>query len=179
MDGTGGLGKPVTLLARRPADAVVTGWKLRGGPGDPLAASGWKPLGAARRLQRPGLLPHDVRRRAARRVGPHPIWRVVTTGLGHGSVWVNGHNLGRYPEKIPINGLYVPECWLQAGKNSLVIYDEDGKRPDQVTVAAETAASRDIAVQPGTLCSPSSLAAPFSVPPLPLPPRVGGVGARG
>ena len=79
---------------------------------------------------------------AYQRDGPHPVWRVSTAGLGHGSVWVNGHNLGRYPEKIPAPGLYIPECWLTAGENELVIYDEDGRRPDAVTVRPEIAAGR-------------------------------------
>jgi len=74
--------------------------------------------------------------------GPHPVWRVMTAGLGHGSVWVNGHNLGRYPEKIPAPGLYIPECWLTAGENELIIFDEDGRRPDAVTVLPEIAARR-------------------------------------
>ncbi|TSJ43717.1 hypothetical protein FO440_05875 [Mucilaginibacter corticis] len=71
------------------------------------------------------------------------IWRVNTTSLSRGSVWVNGHNLGRYPEKIKINGMYIPECWLKPGKNSLVIFDEEGVSPDKVAVEAEAAASRD------------------------------------
>jgi beta-galactosidase len=79
-------------------------------------------------------------------MGPHPILRVVTAGLGHGSVWVNGHNLGRYPERIPINGLYIPECWLIPGANSIVVYDEDGNRPDKVTIETEVDASRNVAL---------------------------------
>jgi beta-galactosidase len=77
-------------------------------------------------------------------VGDHLIWRVMTMGLGHGSVWVNGHNLGRYPEKTPAPGLYIPECWMKAGSNELLIFDEDGKGPAGVTIAAEPAASREI-----------------------------------
>jgi beta-galactosidase len=34
-----------------------------------------------------------------------------TTGLSSGSVWINGHNLGRYFGNV---SLYVPECWLVA-----------------------------------------------------------------
>ena len=146
VDGTGGLNKPVTLIARTGQPVVASGWKLRGGPSDPLSPSGWKRLGAAEAFRGPAFFRTTFAAPPPAATGPHPIWRVVTTGLGHGSVWVNGHNLGRYPEKIPVNGLYVPECWLQPGRNSLVIYDEDGHRPDQVTVAAEAAASRDVTV---------------------------------
>ena len=79
----------------------------------------------------------------------HPVYRVTTKGLGHGSVWVNGHNLGRYPEKTPVNGLYIPECWLVKGKNIVCIYDEDGKLPAFVTIEAEEAASRDVHMYSG------------------------------
>jgi putative alpha-1,2-mannosidase len=72
------------------------------------------------------------------------VWRVITEGLGHGSVWVNGHNLGRYPEKIPVNGVYIPECWLVKGKNSLMILDEDGRDAGRVRIEAEVAASRPV-----------------------------------
>ena len=65
--------------------------------------------------------------------------------MGHGSVWVNGHNLGRYPEKISVTGLYIPECWLKAGINTVVIYDEDGKSPGKAALKVEKVASRDMA----------------------------------
>ena len=149
VDGTGGLNKPATLVARTGQPVVASGWKLRGGPGDPLSPSGWKRLPPADAFPRSRLLPHDLRRLAARRRPARtPIWRVVTTGLGHGSVWVNGHNLGRYPEKIPSQRPVRPRVLgSKPGRNSLVIYDEDGHRPDQVvTVAAEAAASRDVVV---------------------------------
>jgi beta-galactosidase len=78
--------------------------------------------------------------------GANPMWRVTTTGLSHGSVWVNGHNLGRYPEIIPAPDIYIPECWLNAGNgsNTLVIFDESGNRPTQVQIQPEVAASRDV-----------------------------------
>ena len=78
--------------------------------------------------------------------GSHPVWRITTNGLSHGSIWVNGHNLGRYPEKIPVNGLYIPECWLKPESNFVVIYDEEGHLPAGVTIQAEMAASRNIKI---------------------------------
>ena len=50
-------------------------------------------------------------------------------GLKAGHVWLNGHNLGQTPEKIP---LYMPECWLVDGENDLVIFDLDGGKPSHV-----------------------------------------------
>ncbi len=140
---TGGLSS-TTLVTRSGTALPVTGWFLRGGPGDPSAPMGWRPLAPADAFTGPAFFRTTFNAEPPAPLGAHPIWRVVSRGLGHGSVWVNGHNLGRYPEKIPINGLYIPECWLAHGKNTLIIYDEDGRRPNQVTISAETAASRDV-----------------------------------
>jgi len=77
------------------------------------------------------------------KLGAHPILRVNYRGLSRGTIWVNGHNLGRYPEKIKINGMYIPDCWLKPGKNTIVIFDENGVLPTKVSIRAEAAASRD------------------------------------
>ena len=137
----GGIDQPVfcdDVKSARP----LTNWRMQGGVGDFAAATGWKPMEDAETTGMPYFFRVNFDAPAYNGI-QHPIWRVVTKGLGHGSVWVNGHNLGRYPEKIPINGLYIPECWLKAGSNELVIYDEDGKKPLGVTIEAEIAASRD------------------------------------
>ena len=54
---------------------------------------------------------------------------LVTTGLTDGHVWLNGHNLGESPEP---HLMYMPECWLKDGTNSLVILDIAGTKPSQV-----------------------------------------------
>ena len=54
---------------------------------------------------------------------------LVTTGLTDGHVWLNGHNLGESPQ---LHLMYMPECWLKEGTNSLVILDIAGTRPSQV-----------------------------------------------
>lgn len=141
--GRGGLGGPVRLSALSGPSVTATEWREHGGPGDPAASDGWGLMTTSRRFDGPAFFRTMFAAVPPAPVGPHPIWRVLTTGLGHGSVWVNGHNLGRYPEKVPVNGVYIPECWLLAGKNTLTVYDEDGERPDRVTIAAEAAASCD------------------------------------
>jgi beta-galactosidase len=50
-------------------------------------------------------------------------------GLKAGHVWLNGHNLGECPQKIP---MYMPECWLKDGENDLVVFDLYGSSPNQV-----------------------------------------------
>ena len=138
IKGPGGIAKPVDLQYH-----TLKGWRMAGGPGNYASETGYATLIAGSTFN------HPVFYRNAFKVSlsdtlSHPVFRVITAGLGHGSVWVNGHNLGRYPETIPVNGLYIPECWLINGENSLVIYDEDGNLPAGVAVQAEVAASRDI-----------------------------------
>ena len=143
-DGAGGLDGPVTLLSYR-SDAPAVGWKMRGGIEAGLSASAWKPLAAETALDGSPRFFHARFTATPPGVsGLHPILRVVTSPLSAGFAWLNGHNLGRYPEKIPVNGLYLPECWLQRGENTLVLFDEDGKRPDGVTLTVEAAASRTV-----------------------------------
>ena len=76
--------------------------------------------------------------------GAHPILRAQFAGLGRGTMWINGHNLGQYPEKININRLYVPECWLRDGSNDLMIFDTHGAQPSQVRLEVEKEASREV-----------------------------------
>ncbi len=54
---------------------------------------------------------------------------LLTDGLKAGHVWLNGHNLGECPQKVP---MYLPECWLKDGANDLVIFDLYGAKPEQV-----------------------------------------------
>jgi len=44
-------------------------------------------------------------------------------GWGHGFVWVNGHNLGRYWQIGPQQSLFVPSVWLKKGKNQIIVLD--------------------------------------------------------
>ena len=49
-------------------------------------------------------------------------------GWGKGSVWVNGHNLGRYWRIGPQQSLFVPSGWLKKGRNEIVVLDlEEGR----------------------------------------------------
>ncbi|MFT2008482.1 beta-galactosidase [Pontibacter sp. 13R65] len=45
-------------------------------------------------------------------------------GWGKGIVFVNGHNLGRYWKIGPQQTLYLPGCWLNKGKNEVVVLDQ-------------------------------------------------------
>lgn len=120
----------------------ISGWKIKGGPGDFNSPFGWTEAGkmdfsVPTFFRSSFILPENPRNETT-------VWRVNITTMGHGSVWVNGHNLGRYPEKIKVFGLYIPEVWLKTGLNSIVVYDEDGINPGKIAVQAEIEASRDL-----------------------------------
>jgi beta-galactosidase len=149
----GGIDKPVRAGALL-SPVAVTGWRMRGGTGESVDSGSWSTGARKDRQGGAGLSgPCWWRTTFRLQVLPPPgmVWRVIPTGLGHGSIWVNGHNLGRYPEKIPINGLFVPECWMKAGVNTVQIYDEDGNDAWQVSIEAEPGASRSVTMLSGPL----------------------------
>jgi beta-galactosidase len=45
------------------------------------------------------------------------------SGWGKGSVWVNGHNLGRYWYIGPQQTLYIPAEWLKKGDNEVIVLE--------------------------------------------------------
>lgn len=141
--GGGGIQGAVTLQTVKAGDETpVTGWKMHGGIQEPGPLSLWRPDATPPADGSPAFYRATFTGTPPNPHGPHPILRVTTTGLSRGFIWLNGHNLGRYPEKIPINGLYLPEPWLKAGQNEVVIFDEQGKTPAGVTLIVEQAASR-------------------------------------
>ncbi|WP_183556782.1 beta-galactosidase [Mucilaginibacter sp. SP1R1] len=142
-NGTGGIDKPVEVIYNDKNRLVLNNWRMKGGPGNDQATDGWKPLNTSDISDRPAFYKNNFTVKSLNS-NSKGMYRVTFNGLGHGSVWVNGYNIGRYPEKIHVNSLYIPECWLHAGANSIVIYDEDGKSPDKINISAETNASRDI-----------------------------------
>ena len=157
---TGGINGVTELQTVNPeGDVEITGWKMHGGIGRPQAIKDWQALketlktsaandtkNAAVTTSAPISIPTfyraDFTAMPPAAIGPHPILRVTLDGLSRGFIWLNGHNLGRYPEKVPVKSLYLPECWLNRGKNRVVIYDEEGNKPTQVHLTFETDSSR-------------------------------------
>nr|WP_243900193.1 beta-galactosidase family protein [Hymenobacter defluvii] len=52
---------------------------------------------------------------------------------GKGSVWLNGHHLGRYWETGPQQTLYAPAEWLKKGRNEVVVLELLKPEQDQLT----------------------------------------------
>lgn len=121
----------LSVLRETPLLANVTNWKefLDG-----KIAAGW-----VSRPDRP-LAPNTplfFRADFTRTADPllHQPVSLRTTGLKSGSVWINGHNLGPYKNtgNRPTE-MYVPECWLTNGVNTLVIFDAEGASPAQAAL---------------------------------------------
>ena len=141
--GPGGLTGEVRLDYGLEDGPAVEGWKMHGGVSYPAYTSPqWKPLQAAATAGIPTFYHAVFSATPPGPSGPHPVLRVATDGLSQGFVWLNGRNLGRYPEKSPVNGVYLPESILRPGKNDLVIFDEDGNAPSSVKIVVEDEASR-------------------------------------
>jgi beta-galactosidase len=51
-----------------------------------------------------------------------------TRGWGKGTVWVNGHQLGRFWRIGPQQTLYLPAPWLREGENEVVVFDLETPR---------------------------------------------------
>lgn len=142
-NGRSGLFRPVSVIYKN--DIPLKNWKMKGGPGDFTSSDGWENLHQKDTLDRPAFFRSNFEIRSLN-VNEHPVWRISAEGLSHGFVWVNGHNLGAYPERVPINSLYIPEPWLREGANEVVIYDEYGSKPGNVKIEVEKASSRDVHV---------------------------------
>lgn len=56
-----------------------------------------------------------------------------TRGWGKGTLWVNGHQLGRFWAIGPQQTLYLPGPWLRRGVNEVVVFDLE--RPAQRTLS--------------------------------------------
>ncbi len=140
--GPGGITGEVRLEAGLEDGTPITGWKMHGGIAYPAySAPVWKSLtGGSTGI--PTFYHSTFSVTPPGEIGPHPVLRASMDGLSRGFMWLNGRNIGRYPEKSPINGLYLPESLLRPGANNLVIFDEDGNSPAGVKIFVEDAASR-------------------------------------
>ena len=74
--------------------------------------------------------------------GQHPVLRAAWGYCGGGYMWLNGHNLGRYPDPVMTQGVYLPSCYLKPGANTLKVFDESGHSPLRVKLVLEKAAAR-------------------------------------
>lgn len=57
-----------------------------------------------------------------------------TAGFGKGCAFINGFNLGRFWEIGPQKRLYVPAPLLKKGKNTLIIFETEGKASVRITL---------------------------------------------
>ena len=135
------------LLEQTRGDLRIEGWRSHGGPEVSGNPAKWTALDEQTTADVPTFYRSTFELTPEALTQSGITWRISTEGLGHGSVWLNGHNLGRYPERIPVDGEFMPQCWMHAGSNEIVIYDEDGRKPRQVRLYAESGASRDLAMQ--------------------------------
>jgi beta-galactosidase len=122
--------------------AEITGWRMRAGLGVGEGIDSWDRLGgeiadrplAGAKLTGPlwvageFTIPEGFDGAVRLELGEH---------AGKGSVWLNGHNVGRYWNLGPQQSLWLPLSWLKS-RNDLVLFEEGRIAPDQlkITLAA-------------------------------------------
>ena len=55
-------------------------------------------------------------------------------GFGKGCIFINGFNLGRYWEIGPQKRLYLPAPLLKKGRNTLIVFETEGKAAEHLTL---------------------------------------------
>ena len=72
------------------------------------------------------------------------VLRAGWGNLDRGHIYVNGHDLGLYPDRnVPeAGGLYIPSVWLHSGANQIEMFDVDGRSPKGVKIVIDPVASR-------------------------------------
>jgi beta-galactosidase len=143
-NGGGGIFGPVNISGPAFGGKInLIDWKMKGGLDIPGSASAWKPVnaktsfdGSAKYYQSTFTMPQDTG------TGLHPVLRFSPSGLSRGTVWLNGLNLGRYPELTTGVDIWFPESYLHEGKNTITVFDEDGVSPASAKIVEETAATR-------------------------------------
>ncbi len=136
----GGIDQPVVVNYFGRDDQSLKHWRMQGGT--PMDGGIPQPLSAGDSSRAGGGPGYYFAHFNLPDTASGKVWRVTPTGLDHGYVWINGHNLGHYPEKIDAPGLYIPANWLKSGDNELKILDETGATPLGVNIKLEKPASR-------------------------------------
>lgn len=107
-----GITKEVTF-----AGQTLHGWNMYGYPFSSVDNIKFRPAKATDKFEAPAI-----------RRGTFTLDSVADTyfnlsAFGKGSVWINGHHVGRYWNIGPQQTLYIPAPWLKKGKNTVVVFE--------------------------------------------------------
>jgi beta-galactosidase len=129
-----------TASFRRP----VIGWRMRGGIRSADGRKPWQSISKMGTVPLPRLYRAEFNWQAGGEVGWHMVLRAEWGNLDRGHIYVNGHDLGLYPDRnVPeAGGLYIPSVWLHSGVNQIEMFDVDGRSPQGVKIAIDPVASR-------------------------------------
>lgn len=135
-----GITKNVTLAAEVDGNDVTWGlknWAISTIPDDYATA-----LKAFKRMADGTKMPAATVSKAGYYRGTFTLKKVGDTFInmerwGKGQVYVNGHAVGRFWRIGPQQTLFVPSCWLQKGKNEIVVLDVVGPKENVVWAQAK------------------------------------------
>ena len=121
LQNTKGITKSVSLGGKE-----LSGWRMYGLPFDQAPA-------VAKMATSPTASSAPVLRSATFTIATPTDTYLDMRQWGKGSVWLNGHNLGRYWAIGPQQTLYVPAEWLRKGANTITVLEL--LKPQQTTLA--------------------------------------------
>ena len=109
-----GLIAPATQITSA-GSTELRGWKIRRLPGDAAMVDSLR--------FRTGTTRQPAFWRGAFHLEKPADTFLDTSKLGHGVLWVNGRNLGRYWNVGPQQTLFCPGAWLKPGKNEVIVLE--------------------------------------------------------
>ncbi len=143
LSGAGGIMGTATINKFRVRQPVVN-WRMQGGLTPDYGRKAWQPMTQLGHMPLPRLYRANFKWQPGGQVGWHMVLRADWGQLHRGHIYVNGHDLGLYPDKnIPAaGGLYIPSVWLHPGENQLEWFDIQGGYPHGAKIVIDPVASR-------------------------------------
>ena len=92
---------------------------------------------------------------------------LLVRGWHKGSVWVNGHALGRFWGIGPTQTMYVPGCWLKEGVNEFVVFDFGGNVPMEGLTFVDKPVLDEMHPDCDFIAAPKRVSEPFTPGPNP------------
>ena len=92
---------------------------------------------------------------------------LLVRGWHKGSVWINGHALGRFWGIGPTQTMFVPGCWLKEGVNELVVFDFGGNVPLEGLTFVDTPILDEMHPDCDFIAAPKRVSEPFTPGPDP------------
>jgi len=132
------------MLNRCSTLSLLTGWRMKGGLTADDGIRPWRSVSELGHMPLPRLYKAEFNWQPGGQVGWHMVLRADWGQLHRGHIYINGHDLGLYPDhNVPaVGGLYIPSVWLRPGQNQLEMFDIRGQTSRGAKIVVDPVASR-------------------------------------